>query len=89
MTDSSFKQQAVLARFADALHSRHDHVTLSHSELSAAWPGDPQGTSSLKQLLAVVGSGWHADYRTGNGDYVFSRNLSVDDPRTTKLGPVG
>ena len=84
MTDTSFNQETLLARFAEALHAGHDHVTITHSELSAAWPGNPQGTSSLRQLLEVIGEGWHADYRTANGDYVFSRNLNVDDIRTTK-----
>lgn len=79
MTISALNQQRLLARFAEALNTGHDHVSITHSELSAAWPGNPAGTSSLKQLLAVIGAGWSADYRAANGDYVFSRKLSVED----------
>jgi len=85
MTNTSLNQQTLLAHFAEALRAGHDHVTITHSELSAAWPGNPQGTSSLRQLLEIIGDGWQADYRTGVGDYVFSRNLNVDDIRPTKI----
>jgi hypothetical protein len=72
MPDTALSQQDLLARFAAALDERHDHVVVTHSELSAAWPGNPEGRSSLKQLLDAIGDGWSADYRAGNGDYVFS-----------------
>ena len=78
MTNTAVNQQNLLARFADARDSRHDHVSVTHSELSAAWPGNPEGKSSLKQLLDVIGSGWAADYRTETGDYVFSRKPGED-----------
>jgi hypothetical protein len=79
MTNTAAHQKNLLARFADALNTRHDHVSITHSELSAAWPGNPDGRSSLKQLLDVIGEGWSADYRTEHGDYVFSRKASVED----------
>ena len=79
MTHIVDHQQTLLARFADALDTRHDHVSVTHSELSAAWPGNPDGKSSLKQLLEVLGEGWSADYRTETGDYVFSRKPGSED----------
>ena len=79
MSDTALAQQALIARFADALNTRHDHVRITHAELSAACPGNPAGTSSLKQLLDVIGAGWDADYRAANGDYVFSRKPCVED----------
>jgi hypothetical protein len=79
MTNTTLSQQTLLSRFAEALKTRHDHVSITHSELSAAWPGNPDGKSSLKQLLAVIGEGWSADYRTDHGDYVFSRKGSPED----------
>ncbi len=79
MADTAIHQQSLLARFAEAVNTRQDHVSIAHSELSAAWPGNPEGRSSLKQLLDVVGNGWSADYRTENGDYVFSRKPSIED----------
>ena len=85
MPDTALHQQEIMACFAEALHAGHDHVSLTHSDLSAAWPGNPDGTSSLKQLLAAVGGGWTADYRANNGDYVFSRRPSVDDLRSANL----
>ena len=85
MPDTALNQQKLMACFAEALHAGHDHVSITHSDLSAAWPGNPEGTSSLKQLLAVVGDGWTAAYRAGNGDYVFSRKPNVDDPRSASL----
>jgi hypothetical protein len=72
MPDTALNQHNLLSRFAEALEGRHDHLIVSHSELSAAWPGNPEGTSSLKQLLEVIGAEWNADGRTLNGDYVFS-----------------
>lgn len=72
MTNTVLNQQDLLARFAAALDERHDHLVITHSELSAAWPGNPDGRSSLKQLLDAIGNGWNAEYRAGNGDYVFS-----------------
>ena len=72
MPDTALNQHNLLSRFAEALDARHDHVIVSHSELSAAWHGNPEGTSSLKQLLEVIGAEWNADGRTLNGDYVFS-----------------
>jgi hypothetical protein len=65
-------QQKLLARFAEGLDRRHDHVIVTHAELSAAWPGNPEGPSSLKQLLEVIGKDWTADDRAATGDYVFS-----------------
>ena len=79
MTSNGANQQNLLARFAEALNGRHDHLSVTHSELSAAWPGNPAGKSSLKQLLEVIGEGWSADYRTESGDYVFSRKPSIED----------
>jgi hypothetical protein len=79
MTNTALNQQNLLTRFADALKTRHDHVSITHSELSAAWPGNPDGKSSLKQLLDVIGDGWSADHRTETGDYVFSRKPSSED----------
>ena len=79
MTSTAANQQNLLARFAEALNGRHDHLSVTHSELSAAWPGHPAGKSSLKQLLEVIGEGWSADYRTESGDYVFSRKPSIED----------
>jgi hypothetical protein len=76
---NTLNQQTLLGRFAEALKTRHDHVSITHSELSAAWPGNPDGKSSLKQLLEVVGDGWSADYRTEHGDYVFSRKATDED----------
>ena len=81
MTNTAVNQQNLLARFADALQTRHDHVSITHSELRAAWPGNPEGKSSLKQLLDLVGEGWSADYRTEQGDYVFSRKASIEESR--------
>lgn len=86
MPDTALNQQAVIAHFMEALHARRDHVTITHADLSAAWPGNPEGTSSLKRLLEVVGDGWTADYRAPNGDYVFSRKPCVEDIRS---GPIG
>jgi hypothetical protein len=71
MTDKSHAQKALLDRFADALDGRYDHVIVTHAELSAAWPGNPDGPSSLKQLLQVIGHDWATDHREGTGDYVF------------------
>lgn len=79
MADTADHRQSLLARFSEALDTRHDHVSITHSELSAAWPGDPGGKSSLKQLLDVVGDGWSADYRTETGDYVFRWKPPVED----------
>ena len=79
MTNTTLNQQTLLTRFTEALKTRHDHVSITHSELSAAWPGNPDGKSSLKQLLEVVGDGWSADYRTEHGDYVFSRKATDED----------
>ena len=78
MSNTTPPQDILLARFAEALEARHDHATVTHSELSAAWPGNPQGKSSLKQLLEVISPDWIADYRTGDGDYVFSRTAGGD-----------
>jgi hypothetical protein len=69
--DVTANQATLLARFAEALNGRHNHVIITHSELSAAWPGNPEGTSSLKQLLAVIGDEWTTDHREPTGDYVF------------------
>jgi hypothetical protein len=85
MPDTALNQQTLVALFAEALNARRDHVTITHADLSAAWPGNPEGTSSLKRLLEVVGDGWTADYRDANGDYVFSRKPSVDDLRSAGL----
>ena len=71
MTNTSNPQQALLDRFADALNGRYDHVTVTHAELSAAWPGNPGGPTSLKQLLQVIGRDWATDHREETGDYVF------------------
>jgi hypothetical protein len=71
MTTKSDSQQALLDRFADALTRRYDHVIVTHAELSAAWPGNPEGPTSLKQLLEVIGREWATDHREGTGDYVF------------------
>ena len=71
MTTTSGPQQALLDRFTDALNARYDHVTVTHAELSAAWPGRPEGPTSLKQLLHVIGQDWTTDHREGSGDYVF------------------
>lgn len=79
MTSTADHQKDLLARFASALEGRHDHVVVSHSELSAAWPGNPDGKSSLKQLIEATGDGWVTDHRSANGDYVFSRNPSRSD----------
>jgi hypothetical protein len=43
MPDTALNQQAVLFHFTEALHARRDHVTITHADLSAAWPGDPGG----------------------------------------------
>jgi hypothetical protein len=71
MTNTSDHQQALLDRFAEALNGRYDHVIVTHAELSAGWPGNPEGPSSLKQLLQVIGRDWTTDHREGTGDYVF------------------
>jgi hypothetical protein len=71
MTNPSDPQRALLDRFADALSGRYDHVIVTHAELSAAWPGSPQGPTSLQQLLHAVGRDWATDHREGSGDYVF------------------
>jgi hypothetical protein len=78
MMDTSARQQKLLDRFAESLDGRHDHVIVTHSELSAAWPGNPGGVSSLKQLLEVIGRDWAADHREGTGDYVFRLKLEPD-----------
>ena len=88
MPDTALNQQAVTAQFIEALHARRDHVTITHADLSAAWPGNPEGASSLKRLLEVVGDGWTADYRAANGDYVFTRKPSVEDLRSENKGGV-
>ena len=75
---ASTEQQALLARFAESLNAGHRHTIVTHAELSAAWPGNPEGKSSLKQLLEVISHDWNADYRAANGDYVFSRNVRLD-----------
>jgi hypothetical protein len=71
MTKNSDHQQVLLDRFADALNGRYDHVIVTHAELSAAWPGNPEGPTSLKQLLKVIGRDWATDHREETGDYVF------------------
>ena len=71
MTEISANQHNLLTRFAKGLNARHDHVIVTHAELSAAWPGDPEGPSSLKQLLQVISNDWMTDHREGTGDYVF------------------
>ena len=78
MPELSANQQNLLSRFADALNARHDHVIITHSELSAAWPGNPEGPSSLKQLLQVIGSDWTSERREGAGDYVFRLKPNPD-----------
>ena len=79
MPEISANQQNLLARFSEALNARHDHVIVTHSELSAAWPGNPAGPSSLKQLLKVIGKDWTTDHREGTGDYVFRLKLNPDN----------
>jgi hypothetical protein len=71
MTETGRPQQDLLDRFAEALDARYDHVIVTHTELSAAWPGNPDGPSSLQQLLQVIGRDWTTDHREGTGDYVF------------------
>ena len=71
MASNSDPRQILLDRFADALDERYDHVVVTHAELSAAWPGKPEGPTSLKQLLHEVGRDWATDHREGTGDYVF------------------
>jgi hypothetical protein len=71
MTNDPNARKALLDRFDDALRGRYDHVTVTHGELSAAWPGNPDGPTSLKQLLEVIGHDWATDHREGTGDYVF------------------
>ena len=71
MTNNSHPQRALLDRFEEAVKERYDHVIVTHAELSAAWPGNPEGPTSLKQLLQAVGRDWATDHREGTGDYVF------------------
>ena len=78
MQDTTTARQNLLVRFGEALKRRHDHVIITHAELSAAWPGNPEGPSSLKQLLRIVGDDWATDHREGTGDYVF--RLKVGRP---------
>jgi hypothetical protein len=80
MTDTARHQQELLERFAEALHGRYDHVMVTHAELSAAWPGKPEGPTSLQQLLQAIGRDWTTDHREGTGDYVFRL---VQTPVTT------
>ncbi len=66
-------QRAVVARFEEALKAGYDHVTLTHAELSAGYPGNPDGESSLARLLRDVSDHWTADHHGLNGQYLFSR----------------
>ena len=54
MPDTALNQEAVIAHFEEALHARRDHVTITHADLSAAWPGRRSLQLHLELATLVV-----------------------------------